>query len=75
VGSSFAPSHLRSDVTQAHIHSGQGGVAGVISALFCSNLPSPPPGTQACPPSPGTLSGAIKVADVVGPTARRRRAR
>jgi hypothetical protein len=62
-------SGLEGDVTQAHIHFGQRGVAGAISAFFCSNLPSPPPGTQACPPSPGTVSGTIKAADVIGPTA------
>lgn len=55
-------------MTQAHIHFGQRGVAGGISAFFCSNLPSPPPGTQACPPSPGTVTGTIKASDVVGPT-------
>jgi hypothetical protein len=37
--------------------------------FFCSNLPSPPPGTQACPASGGTVSGTITAASVIGPTA------
>jgi hypothetical protein len=60
---------LEGDVTQAHIHFGQRGVAGAISAFFCSNLPNPPAGTQACPPSPATVTGTIKASDVIGPTA------
>ncbi len=59
---------LEGDVTQSHIHFGQRGVAGGISAFFCSNLPNPPAGTQACPPSPGTVQGTIRAADVIGPT-------
>jgi hypothetical protein len=62
-------SGLEGGVTQAHIHFGQRGVAGAISAFFCSNLPSPPAGTQACPPSPATITGTIKAADVIGPAA------
>ena len=34
---------------QAHIHFGKVGINGGISAFLCSNLPSPPPGTPACP--------------------------
>ncbi len=62
---------LEGDVTQAHIHFGQRGVAGGISAFFCSNLtsPAPPAGTQACPPSPATVTGTIKAGDIIGPTA------
>jgi hypothetical protein len=62
-------SGLEGDVTQAHIHFGQRGVAGAISAFLCSNLPNPPAGTQACPPSPATVTGTIKAADVIGPAA------
>ena len=62
-------SGLEGDVTQSHIHFGQRGVAGAISAFFCSNEPNPPAGTQACPPSPATITGTIKAADVIGPTA------
>lgn len=61
-------SGLEGDVTQAHIHFGQRGVAGGISAWFCGNVPSTPAGTQACPPAPATVTGTIKAADVVGPT-------
>jgi len=43
---------LEGSVQQAHIHFGQRAVNGGISVFFCSNLPNPPAGTQACPPSP-----------------------
>ena len=62
-------SGLEGNVTQAHIHFGQRGVNGGISAFFCSNLPNPPAGTQACPPPPATVTGTIKAADVIGPAA------
>jgi len=62
-------SGLEGDVTQAHIHFGQRGVNGAISAYFCSNLAGPPAGTQACPPSPATVTGTIKAADIIGPAA------
>ena len=58
---------LEGDVTQAHIHVGQKDVNGGISAFLCSNLPSPPPGTQPCPPPPASISGIITAADVIGP--------
>jgi CHRD domain len=58
---------LEGDVLQSHIHLGQRAVNGGISAFLCSNLPSPPPGTPACPPSPGTVEGTIEAADVIGP--------
>lgn len=64
-------SDLEGTVTQAHIHFGQRGVNGGISAWLCSNLASPPTpaGTQPCPLPPATISGTIRAPDVVGPTA------
>jgi hypothetical protein len=58
---------LEGDVTQAHIHIGQRGVNGNISAFFCSNLGNGPAGTQACPPAPATVQGTIEADDVIGP--------
>ena len=58
---------MESPVTQAHIHFGQLSVNGGISAFLCSNLPNPPPGTPACPPTSGTVSGTITAGDVIGP--------
>ena len=54
-------------VTQAHIHLGGRHQSGGIIAYLCSNLDNPPPGTQACPAAPATISGTIGPADVVGP--------
>jgi CHRD domain len=59
---------LEGDVQQAHIHFGQRSVNGGISAFLCSNLPSPPPGTQGCPQS-GTVAGVIRATNVIGPAA------
>lgn len=60
---------LEGAVQQAHIHLGQRGVNGGISVWLCSNLASPPtpPGTQACPPPPATITGTITPSHVVGP--------
>ena len=58
---------LEGNVTQAHVHFGQHSVNGGISYFLCSNLANPPPGTQACPPSPAEISGVIMAADVIGP--------
>lgn len=55
-------------VTQSHIHFGQFGVNGGISAFLCSNLGNGPAGTQACPPPPAEISGTITAAEVIGPT-------
>jgi len=60
-------SGLEGNVTQAHIHLGQPSVNGGISVFFCSNLGNGPAGTQACPPSPATVTGTIGPADVIGP--------
>ena len=37
--------------------------------FFCSNLASPPPGTQACPLDGGTVTGTFTATSVIGPTA------
>ena len=61
--------NLQGDVTQAHIHFGQTGVAGGISAFLCSNADDRPEGVQACPESGVPVRGAIQRADVIGPAA------
>ena len=61
--------NLESAVQQAHIHFGQRSVSGGISAFLCSNLGNGPVGTPACPPSPGSVSGIIRPAEVIGPAA------
>jgi CHRD domain len=53
--------------TQAHIHFGQRWQNGGISVFLCTNLGNGPAGTQACPPSPATITGTIVAADVIGP--------
>jgi len=53
--------------TQAHIHFGQRSVNGGISVFLCSNLPSPPPGTQPCPAPPATISGTATPDSIIGP--------
>ena len=59
-------SGLEGTVQQAHIHFGKVAINGGIAAFLCSNLPSPPPGTPACPAS-GSVTGEIDAADVIGP--------
>lgn len=61
-------SDTESAVTQAHIHFGGRHQSGGISVFLCSNLPSPPPGTQACPNPSGTVTGVIDADDVIGPS-------
>jgi hypothetical protein len=58
---------LATPVQQAHIHLGRHSQSGGVIVFLCSNLPSPPPGTPACPASPGTVSGVLEAADVIGP--------
>ena len=60
---------LESNVTQSHIHIGQEGVNGGVSAFLCTNLGNGPAGTQPCPPGGGTVEGTITPAQVVGPAA------
>ena len=56
-------------VQQSHIHFGQHYAAnGGIAVFFCSNLPSPPANTPACPgPTSGEVKGVITAANVIGP--------
>ena len=53
------------NITQAHIHVGQAGANGGIAVFLCSNLGNGPAGTQACPPSPATISGVADADDVL----------
>jgi hypothetical protein len=57
---------VESDAQEAHLHVGNPGNNGPIVVFLCSNLGNVPPGAtaQACPPSPGTLTGNIVAADV-----------
>lgn len=48
--------------TAAHIHIGQKGVNGGVSAFLCGGGDKP-----ACPPVAGTVEGVIDPADVIGP--------
>jgi hypothetical protein len=61
--------NLLGNVTQSHIHLAQRGVNGGIMIFLCSNLGNGPAGTQACPPSPGSVSGTIEADDVVAAAA------
>ena len=47
----------------AHIHLGQTGVNGGVSAFLCGGGDKP-----SCPTSAGTVTGTIDPADVIGPT-------
>ncbi|HEU5065623.1 MAG TPA: CHRD domain-containing protein [Gaiellaceae bacterium] len=47
----------------AHIHFGQRGVAGGVSAFLCGGGNKPP-----CTPTQGTIEGDIVASDVVGPS-------
>lgn len=58
---------LEGSVTQAHIHFGGRAQSGGIIVFLCSNLPSPPPGTPACPVPSGSVSGTLDAGDVIGP--------
>jgi len=51
-------------VVAAHIHLGQPGVNGGVSAFLCGGG-----GKPACPPTSGSLSGTIVPSDVIGPAA------
>jgi hypothetical protein len=59
-------SGLSASVTQAHIHFGRVHVPGGVMVFFCSNLTSPPPGTQACPSGGGTITGTWSATNVQG---------
>lgn len=58
--------NLQGSVAQAHIHFAQRGVNGGIVVFLCSNLGNGPAGTQACPPSPGAVSGTFTFANIGG---------
>jgi hypothetical protein len=58
---------LATVVNQAHIHFGGAHQSGGISVFLCTNLGNGPAGTQACPASPGTVTGTIRPADIIGP--------
>lgn len=58
----IAPAVTNGVVTAAHIHFGQKGVAGGVSAFLCGGSTKPTP----CPLS-GTVSGTITAADIIGP--------
>jgi hypothetical protein len=57
-------SNLSSPVTVSHIHFGKRHVAGGVMVFFCSNNANPPPGTQTCPMTGGTVTGTITGANV-----------
>jgi hypothetical protein len=60
---------LEGSITQSHIHFGQKSVNGSIEVWLCGNPGpgvTPPAGTQACPPSPATITGTITAPDVIG---------
>ena len=61
--------NLESAVRQAHIHFGAARTNGGISVWLCDSAenPSPLATTQACEPSPATMTGTLTAADVVGP--------
>lgn len=60
--------NLEADTLQSHIHFGQAGVNGGVSAFLCTNLGNGPAGTLACPARSGALSGVITAASVIGPS-------
>jgi hypothetical protein len=55
--------NLEGTANVAHIHFGQRGVAGGISAFLCGGG-----GKPACPPA-GTVTGMVTAADIIGPAA------
>jgi hypothetical protein len=60
---------LEAPVQQAHLHFGQHHTNGGVSVFLCTNLGNGPAGTQACPAAPAVVTGAIMMADVIGPGA------
>lgn len=60
--------NLTTPAQQAHIHVGQSGVNGNVSAFLCSNVAGSPAGTPTCPTS-GEVTGVITAASVIGPSA------
>jgi CHRD domain len=60
---------LEGNILQAHIHLGGAAQSGGISVFLCTNLGNGPAGTPLCPPAPGSVSGTLTPASVVGPVA------
>lgn len=61
---------LEGAVVQSHIHFGQPGVTGGVSLFLCGTATSTgPAGTPTCPASPGTVTGVLSAAQLVGPNA------
>jgi hypothetical protein len=60
---------LEAKPQQAHIHLGQRGVSAGVIVFLCSNLGNGPAGTQPCPDAPATVTGTLRPADVIGPSA------
>jgi CHRD domain len=58
---------LEGNVLQAHIHLGGPRQSGGISVFLCTNLGNGPVGTPTCPAAPGTVTGTLDPADVIGP--------
>lgn len=56
---------LEGTVTQAHVHFGAPATSGGIVVFLCTNMGNGPSGTQECPPPPATISGEIRVTDMV----------
>ena len=56
-------SGLETNALFAHIHLGQKGVAGGVSAFLCGGGGKPD-----CPARSGTVTGTITASDVIGPT-------
>ena len=55
------------NITQSHFHFGQHHTAGGVTVFLCTNLAPPAgvPAPQACPASPGQISGTITEADII----------
>jgi hypothetical protein len=62
-------SGLSAPVTQSHIHFGKIHVGGGVIVFLCGTTTNPgPAGTPTCPQS-GSVSGTIKAANIIGPSA------
>jgi len=59
----LAYADLQGTASAAHIHLGQKGVAGGVSAFLCGGG-----GKPACPTTTGTVGGTITAANIIGPT-------
>jgi hypothetical protein len=57
---------LEGSITQSHIHFAAPNNTGPVVVFLCTNLGNGPVGTPACPASPGSVSGVINAASVLG---------